>query len=165
MLILAFAENSVQLVPDGTLFLHIAIILLMVFVLNATLFKPINRILEEREKRIKGGAGSTQDILRQIDEALSRYERTLREARAGGYRLMEEARAAAMQERQTELSAMREEVSRALEAEKASINAQTETARRTLASDAQRIAAEIGAHLLHRPLNSASVNYDSSLNA
>jgi F0F1-type ATP synthase membrane subunit b/b' len=48
MTFVAFAENSIQLVPDGTLFLHIIIILLMVFVLNATLFKPINRILEER---------------------------------------------------------------------------------------------------------------------
>jgi len=165
MLILAFAENSVQLVPDGTLFLHIAIILLMVFVLNATLFKPINRILEERENRIKGGAGSTQDILRRIDKALNRYEQTLREARAEGYRSMEEARAAAMQERQIKLSAMRDEVSHALEIEKASISTQTETARATLTVDAQRIAMEIGAHLLHRPLSRASANYDSSLNA
>ncbi len=165
MFILAFAENSIQLVPDGTLFLHIAIILLMVFVLNATLFKPINRILEEREKRIKGGAGSTQDILNRIDAALNRYERTLREARAEGYHSMEEARTAAMQERQTKLSAMREEVNLALEAERASISTQTETARGTLANDAQRIAAEIGAHLLHRPISSAPANYDSSLNA
>jgi len=43
---LGFAENSIQLVPDGTLLLHILIILVMVYVLNATLFKPINRILQ-----------------------------------------------------------------------------------------------------------------------
>ena len=30
MIALAFAENSIQLVPDGTLILHIAIILVMV---------------------------------------------------------------------------------------------------------------------------------------
>jgi len=42
---LGFAENSIQLVPDGTLLLHILIILVMVYVLNATLFKPINQIL------------------------------------------------------------------------------------------------------------------------
>ena len=51
---LGFAENSIQLVPDGTLLLHILIILVMIFVLNATLYKPINRILEAREKRTKG---------------------------------------------------------------------------------------------------------------
>ena len=63
MTFLAFAENSIQLVPDGTLILHIVIILVMVFVLNATLFKPINRILEEREKRTRGRSGEAQDIL------------------------------------------------------------------------------------------------------
>jgi hypothetical protein len=45
---LGFAENSIQLVPDGTLLLHVLIILVMVYVLNATLFKPINLILEAR---------------------------------------------------------------------------------------------------------------------
>ena len=51
---LGFAENSIQLVPDGTLILHVIIILVMVYVLNATLFKPINQILESREKRTRG---------------------------------------------------------------------------------------------------------------
>ena len=41
--ILGFAEDSIQLVPDGTLVLHVIIILVMVYVLNATLFKPIKR--------------------------------------------------------------------------------------------------------------------------
>src|SRR5947209_1129969 len=51
---LGFAENSIQLVPDGTLLLHVLIILVMVYVLNATLFRPINRILEARDKRTRG---------------------------------------------------------------------------------------------------------------
>ena len=43
MLCLALAEGSIQLVPEGTVFFHIAVIILMVYVLNATLFRPINR--------------------------------------------------------------------------------------------------------------------------
>src|SRR5215212_7977134 len=100
----ALAENSIQLVPDGTLFLHIAIILLMIFLLNATLFKPINRILEEREKRTRGRLGETGGILRRVEEGLSSYERTLREARAEGYRLMEQERTSAMSARQQQLN-------------------------------------------------------------
>ena len=56
MTILAFAE-SIQLVPDGTIVLHIAIIITMVFVLNKILFKPINSVLEERESRTRGRSG------------------------------------------------------------------------------------------------------------
>src|SRR5438128_783970 len=110
MISLAFAENSIQLVPDGTLILHIVIILVMVFILNATLFKPINRILEERERRTRGRLGEAHDILQRVDENLTRYERTLREARAEGYRLLEQQRAEAMTERQAILNTVREEI-------------------------------------------------------
>jgi F-type H+-transporting ATPase subunit b len=152
MIFLAFAENSIQLVPDGTLFLHIAIILLMVFVLNNTLFKPINRILEERERRTRGRSGEARDILQRVEEATTNYERSLREARAEGYRLMESERAEAMNERQAKLNALREEVTSKVEEEKALIRNQAEEARQTLAVDARSIAAEIGAQILHRPI-------------
>lgn len=155
MIFLGFAENSIQLAPDGTLFLHIAIILVMVFILNATLFKPINRILEERERRTRGRSGRARDILHDVEEKMTRYERALREARAVGYRLMEQERAEAMRERQIKLSAVREEIDRVVAEEKASISTQMEEARALLARDATRIAAEIGAHILRRPLTSA----------
>jgi F-type H+-transporting ATPase subunit b len=158
MIFLCFAENSIQLVPDGTLFLHIAIILLMVFILNATLFKPINRILEERERRTRGRSGHARDILRDVEEKMSLYERTLREARSEGYRLMEQERATAMRERQIKLDAVREEISRSVTEQKDAIGTQVERARATLKSDALNIAAEIGAHILHRPVSPSVIS-------
>src|SRR5215210_8296448 len=107
MILLGFAENPV-LVPDGTIFLHIIIILVMVFVLNATLFKPINCILEEREKRTRGRSGEARGILQRVEESTANYERSLREARAEGYRLMEQVREEAMRERQVVLNTIRE---------------------------------------------------------
>ncbi len=89
---LGFAGNSIQLVPDGTLLLHILIILVMVYVLNATLFKPINRILEAREKRTRGRLTEAEEILRSVSEKLSQYERTLRQARGEAYALARVAR-------------------------------------------------------------------------
>lgn len=157
MISLAFAENSIQLVPDGTLILHIAIILVMVLILNATLFKPINRILEERERRTRGRSGEAQDILHRVEQKLSHYENSLREARAEGYRLMEQQRAVAMSERQAKLSAVREEINQLIAEQKNIIRAQTEEARATLASDSRRIAAEIGAQILQRPISDAVI--------
>jgi F-type H+-transporting ATPase subunit b len=158
MTFLAFAENSIQLVPDGTLFLHIIIILLMVFILNATLFKPINRILEERERRTRGRSGEAHDILQSVEEKLSHYERTLREARTEGYRLMEQERAAAVSERQARLSSVRDEINQAIAEQKAVIGAQVEEARATLGQDARRLATEIGSQILHRPISDAVTN-------
>ena len=48
------AEASIQLVPDGTLLLHLMMVAVMVFILNRTLLKPINEILAEREKQVAG---------------------------------------------------------------------------------------------------------------
>jgi F-type H+-transporting ATPase subunit b len=158
MIFLCFAENSIQLVPDGTLFLHIALILIMVFILNATLFKPINRILEERERRTRGRSGHARDILRDVEEKMGLYERTLREARTEGYRLMEQERAMAMRERQIKLDAVRDEISRSVTEQKDSIKTQVEHARTTLKDEALSIAAEIGAHILHRPVSPSVIS-------
>src|SRR5918992_845271 len=95
---LGFAESSIQLVPDGTLILHVIIILLMVWILNATLYKPINRILEAREKRTRGRTTEAQEILHDVSEKVSNYERQLRQARSGAYATTEQERTAAMQE-------------------------------------------------------------------
>ena len=157
MIFLGFAENSIQLVPDGTHFFPIAIILVMVFVLNRTLFKPINRILEEREKRTRGRSGEARGILQRVEESTANYERTLREARAEGYRLMEQVRAEAMRERQLVLDGVREEVDRLIVAEKEAIAAQIKEARASLGSDALKIAREIGERILHRPISEAAV--------
>lgn len=156
MILLAFAENSIQLVPDGTLFIHIALILLMVFVLNATLFKPINRILEERERRTRGQLDEARETMRRVEEKMSAYERSLREARAEGYRMMEQMRVEAMRERQERLNAVRDEIERSVSVEKEKVRVQAEAARTTLETDAVRIASEIGSHILHRPLRDTS---------
>ncbi|HKS26570.1 MAG TPA: hypothetical protein VJS44_02060 [Pyrinomonadaceae bacterium] len=157
MMLLGFAENPV-LVPDGTILLHIIIILVMVYVLNATLFKPINRILEERERRTRGRSGEAKDIIQQVDEKLAAYERSLREARSEGYRLMEQERAEAMRERQIQVDAVREEVGRLAEEEKRVIQVQSEEARAALMRDAGEVATEISSHILHRPVSGSTIS-------
>lgn len=148
---LAFAENTIQLVPDGTLFFHIILIVLMVFVLNVTLFRPINKILADREQRTHGRSGEAQEILRRVEASIGKYERSLREARAQGYQLLEQQRADAMNRRQELINSLREELSRRIEEEKSAIQSQTQQARVGLESDARRIAGEITHQILGRP--------------
>jgi F-type H+-transporting ATPase subunit b len=155
---LGFAENSIQLVPDGTLFLHVLIILVMVYVLNRTLFRPINRILEAREKRTRGRLSEAEEIMANVGEKLTEYERALRAARTEAYALSEHERAAAMQDRQKKLDEMRAQLAASIATEKKAIQAQAEAARITLEADARRIAVEIGSRVLSRPLTNADLN-------
>lgn len=150
--ILGFAEDSIQLVPDGTMILHVIIILVMVYVLNATLFKPINQILAAREKRTKGRLSEAQEIMVGVTEKASDYEKSLRQARAEAYAYSEAQRAEAMKERQQRLNEMRAELAESVAREKQSIDQQAGAARAVLDSESRQIAAEIGSRILNRPI-------------
>lgn len=155
---LGFAENSIQLVPDGTLILHVIIILVMVWLLNATLYKPINRILTARERRTRGRLTEAQEILENVTEKMTDYERSLRRARTEAYALTEAQRAEAMKERQQKLNEMRAELAQSIAQEKEAINGQAAEARVTLEAESQRLAREIGSRVLNRPLNDGQIN-------
>ncbi len=150
MVFLAFAENSIQLVPDGTIFFHIALILLMIWVLNRTLFKPINRILEARERMTGGSFAETADHLRQADEKFAHYETTLREARVAGYSMVENTRRESLAQRQLQIDEVKADVANQIEQEKANLNRQVGDARQTLASDARVLAERITAQVLRQ---------------
>lgn len=151
MILLGFAENSIQLVPDGTLFLHIAIIVLMIYLLNKTLFRPINKLLADRERRTRGGTGEAHDILRRVAKSMDHYDRSLRAARAEGYRMLEQERTAALLERQDRINSLRAEIESSTEEQKNLLQTQFEQARDSLQDDAQKIAADISSQILNRP--------------
>jgi F-type H+-transporting ATPase subunit b len=149
MVLLGFAE-SIQLVPDGTLVIHIAIIITMVFLLNRILFKPIIRILDERESRTKGRSKGAREIIQRVESSLIRYEASLRQARAEGYHLLEQQQAEASDERQRKIAAVRKEVEEVIGQERGKIQAQAEEARATLEDEAKRVAASISSQILRR---------------
>lgn len=154
-ILLSFAGNSIQLVPDGSLILHGAMIILMVVVLNLTLFRPINRILEERSERTEGLVGEARQTLKSVDESLRQYEQTLRGARAEGYHLLELQRLEAIRERERQLASAKEVLGEQTAAAKQDLKAQAEDARTTLGKEAQKMALKISAQILGRPVNRA----------
>ena len=149
MSLLAFAE-SIQLVPDGTLVLHIAIIITMVFALNRLLFRPVNRILDERERRTRGRSGEAHEIIRRVKESLLQYENSLRQARAESYRLLEQQQSEASGERQRKVVVVRKELEEEIEERKREIQAQADDARVTLEGEARRAAASISSQVLRK---------------
>jgi F-type H+-transporting ATPase subunit b len=153
--ILGFAEDSIQLVPDGTLLLHVFIILLMVYVLNATLYKPINQILASREKRTKGRLTEAQEIMQSVTDKTSDYERSLRQARAEAYAFAEAQRAEALKERQQRLIETRTQLLQSVTKEKETIEQQAAEARASLEVESRRLAVEIGSRVLQRTITSS----------
>ena len=144
------AEASIQLVPDATLLLHLALILVMVFVLNRTLLKPINQILAEREKEISGRLSEASALKAETEEKLSKYNETLREARTDGYRLLEKERAEALKQKDEKLRVYRDEMSKDVAQQVEATRKQEEAVRAELETQASSISDLITSRILRR---------------
>jgi F0F1-type ATP synthase membrane subunit b/b' len=152
LLLLALAGGAIQLVPDGTLLFHVALIAAMVALLNATLLKPISRILESREKRTKGRVAEAKTTLAVANEKLTDYESRLRAARAEGYALLEKERTAVSRERERKVAAIKAEVAEWLNDQKEQLRIAGEQIKATLKQDAKTIALQITQHILRREI-------------
>jgi len=150
--LLAFSDSAIQLVPDATLLFHLALIVVMVALLNVTLLKPINRILEERERRTKGRIGEAHKILASVDDRMLEYQRRLRDARGTGYLLLEEERSAASRKREQLVSAVKAEAVLWREKEKENLKKAEAEVKASLIKDVGARAAEIGSRILGRPI-------------
>lgn len=142
---------QIQLVPDGTLLLHLLMVAVMVFVLNRTLLKPINQILAERERQVEGRIKEAETLAAETEEKLRKYNATLREARTEGYRLLEKERAAALKEKDEKVRQYREQMSKTVAAEIESTRQQEQKVREELETQAATIGDLISTQILRRP--------------
>jgi len=140
--------DAIQLFPDGTIFIHIALILFMIWVLNRTFFRPVNRILDTREKFKDVEGGEAGSILAEADEKEAKYHQGLREARAQGYALIEDQHKKLVRAREKKLAETRAEVDEKMSAGRVEIARQAGEARTTIGAEADRLADEIAATVL-----------------
>jgi F-type H+-transporting ATPase subunit b len=135
--------------------IHILMILIMVAVLNRTLFKPINQVLGEREEKTKGRHSETEELLSRVNQSLQQYETQLREARTEGYREMEELKSESIRERDQRISKLKTEMGSWIAAQKSELNEQAEAVRDRLRTESSEIGAQIASRILGRPTDGA----------
>ena len=147
MHLLLFAE-TIQLFPDGTLFIHIALILAMIWILNRTLYRPINSVLEARE-RIKGGRSSeAEELLRDAEAKEVKYQKEMLDARSAGYQLIEKEQKKAVTAREEKLAEAKATAAASFEAGKSDLEKEAAEARAAIDADAAKMADKIAASIL-----------------
>lgn len=112
---------------DGSILLQIANFVLLVWILNMVLYKPIRKILKERADKVAGSQSQIDGALQQVQAKEDAYAEGLRQARVSGQKEKE----ALMQT--------------AAEEEKAIIDAINESAQLELKAAKEKIAQEMGA--------------------
>ena len=105
---LLFAEG-VQIVPDFSMLVHMAIILVMIWILNRTFFKPVNKVLRSRDG-MGGRETESESMLLEAAEKEKEYKAALLEARNEGYELIESKRNSALQSKQEKVASAKTEI-------------------------------------------------------
>ena len=144
------AEASIQLVPDGTLLLHLFLVVVMVAVLNRTLLKPINKILSEREKQIAFRMGEAETLAAETDEKLRKYNDALREARSEGYRLLEKERAGALRAKEEKVRQYRDQMLKEVKVQVEATRKQEQSVKGELDAQAAEMGNLISSQILRR---------------
>ena len=144
------AATSIQLVPDGTLLLHMLMVAIMVFILNRTLLKPINQILAERERQVTGRRVEAERLAAETEDKLRKYNEALHEARVDGYRLLDKERAQGLKQREEKVRQQRDLLSKEVAAQIEATRKQEEGAKRELEAQAASMSDLISSQILRR---------------
>ena len=148
---LALAESVLSI--DGSFLFIFFSILLLIYILNHTLFKPINRVLDERERLGAGRIGEARRMLGEYEERLKRYESRLRDARGEAYQRLEAGRREAILDRQRMIAEVKAETTARIDAAKHEIAEQAAGAKKNLENEARAMAATISSQILRRSVS------------
>ena len=147
---LALAGNVLSI--DGSFLFVFISIFVLIFLLNSTLFKPINKVLDERERLGVGRLAEAKRMLGQYEERLNRYEEQLRVARGESYQQLEVRRREALAARQESMNSIKAETAAMIAEAKEEVGRQAAGARQDLEREARAMASTISSQILHRPV-------------
>ena len=151
----AASEGKLVLLPDLTGLLPLMILLFAALIVpvNTLLFKPIFRVLEDREEKIDGTLTRAERLGVEAEETLSRYNTAIREVRdeveAERKRSFAEARDRGTEKTVEARSAAESEIERA----RNEVQGVLEEARATLRTQAEELAEHAAERVLGRPLS------------
>jgi F-type H+-transporting ATPase subunit b len=135
---------------NGTILIQIANFLVLIFVLNIVLYKPIRSILRQRKEKMQGLETSAQTTGRQAEERNQAYTDGLKEARLKGQKEKEALMMAAKDEEQAIVAKINAKGQQELSAVKEKIAKDTDAVRNALEKEVDAFANAISQKILGR---------------
>jgi F-type H+-transporting ATPase subunit b len=136
--------------PDLSVLWVIFFVLLLTVILDRLLFKPILRVIAERERAITSARELAERSATEARAATAEFERKTSEARGEIYRQMDDMRRAALAERVEIVSGTRAEAEAEIASATAQLQVEVERARRTLTADADALGTAAAERILGR---------------
>jgi F-type H+-transporting ATPase subunit b len=128
----------------------IVLLLFLYFYLKLMLFRPLTRVLKQREELTAGTRHAAQKSLKDAERKVSEYEAKMREARAEVYREQEETRKHWLADQTSQVEGARERTGQTVQQAKEQMTAEITAARQSLAESAGALADQIATAVLAR---------------
>ncbi|BBO85648.1 ATP synthase F0 subunit B [Desulfosarcina ovata] len=135
---------------DGSIVLQIVNFLLLIWILNMVLYKPIRKILSERKAKVDGLETAIDDSAQQVVTKEKEYADGIRQARAAGQKEKETLMQAAMEEEKAIVGKINESAQAELKSVKAKIAAEMDTVKTALEEEIDAFADAIEQKILGR---------------
>ena len=137
---------------DSTMWIQMANFIILIFVLNAILFKPILRVIERRKEYLHDLDEDVNSLNQSVDEKMADYEEKLRQARMGAMSEKNEIQQKASEEGKSILDDARSEISQIFDDFKEKVDKEMTGARKVLKDQAEKISVEISEKVLGRSI-------------
>jgi F-type H+-transporting ATPase subunit b len=142
--------NTSIVTLDTSIIPAIVIFLVLIAVLNQLLFKPLMKVLAERESRTTGLINQAQESMHHHLNLFEKYQASIKNARLDGYRRQDQLRVEASKKRAEVLAQSRTAAERMIQESRDSIQSQVESAKMQLTVDAREMARRITSTILGR---------------
>jgi F-type H+-transporting ATPase subunit b len=137
---------------DYTLWIQMANFLILMFILNILLYKPILGIMDKRKKQLQDADEEIKHLNQSVEERMAAYEEKLRQAKMDAVEQKQEIIKEGAEQAKKFIDAAKSEIPGLMEKFHADMNKEVEEARRILTSQSQKISVEIAQKLLGRSL-------------
>lgn len=141
---------EVHLLPDKTVFIQLAIFLVVLVGLNHLVFKPLLRLIRLRREKTKGSQDTIQKLTEKTDVLLKAYEEKMVKARQEAFGLKESIRREGEAQGQKIIEEARQVAITQMEKAKKEIEKETDLATKKLEAEAKTLSHSLAEKLLGR---------------
>ena len=142
-----------EIFPNWTAIPVIVFLLIFILISKRIFFAPLQRVLEERHKRIEGARQEAEEIRAASQNRLSDVDRKMREARRESDAQMAQLKNQALGEKSKIVGAKKSEAEALVSEARRDIRSKAEAARETLLAQSQEFAKQIASQILKRPVS------------
>ena len=133
---------------NATLPLMVLQFLVLMTLLNLIFYKPIAKVLDDREEYVRSSLIQASDNLSQVDELASKYEKNLAVARKNAQQIISESKKEAQELVSLRLQEAQKEAEALVSSASTQLNEQKQSALQTLESQVDALSDKIKAKLL-----------------